>query len=89
MKQSFRLVLVFLISHLLCTTAGFSQQNYTTKSKKAISYYEEAVKYTTARDGENAKQSLLKAIEKDNQFIEAHMMLAYIYSDLSQPEKAV
>jgi outer membrane protein OmpA-like peptidoglycan-associated protein/tetratricopeptide (TPR) repeat protein len=89
MKQFCKILLLLLSFHFLFITSVVAQQNYTTKNKKAISYYEEAVKYTTARDGENAKQSLLKAIEKDNLFIEAHMMLAYIYSDLNQPEKAV
>ena len=81
--------MLLFFSHFSFSFSVYSQQNYSTKSKKAIAYYEEAIKYTNARDGENAKQSLLKAIEKDNLFIEAHMMLGYIYSDLNQSEKAV
>ena len=89
MKLYLKIFLLLFFSHFSFSFSVYSQQNYSTKSKKAIAYYEEAIKYTNARDGENAKQSLLKAIEKDNLFIEAHMMLGYIYSDLNQSEKAV
>jgi len=89
MKPYRKILLLLHCMPFLFFSSVFSQHSYTTKSKKAITYYEEAVRFTQARDGENAKQSLLKAIEKDNLFIEAHMMLGYIYSDLNQPEKAV
>src|SRR5688572_29082585 len=68
---------------------SFAQTVYSSKSKKAIKYYEEATKFYDIRDRENAKLSLIKSIEQDNLFVEAHMLLSYIYSDLKQAEKAV
>ncbi|MBI4945869.1 MAG: PD40 domain-containing protein [Bacteroidetes bacterium] len=88
MNKILKILFVFVICHLpsyIC----HAQQNYSSKNKKAIKHYEEAVQFANSRDGENAKKSLLVAIEKDNMFIEAHMMLSYIYGDLKQPEKAV
>ena len=88
MSKILKIVFAFAIFHLPSSVCH-SQQDYTTKNKKAIGYYEDAINYTNKRDGENAKLSLLKAIEKDDLFVEAHMMLAYIYSDLEQADKAV
>src|ERR1039457_5229878 len=88
MNKFFKIFFVFAICHLpsyIC----HAQQNYSSKNKKAIKYYEEAIQFSNKKDGENSKKLLLSAIGKDNLFIEAHMMLAWIYSDMKQPEKAV
>ena len=88
MKSVLKIFFVSAIC-LLPSAICHAQQQYTTKNKKAISLYEEAIKYMYARNEENAKQSLLKAIEKDELFIEAHLMLADIYADMKQFETAV
>jgi len=77
--------------YLLLAACGlsFAQPNYTSKNKKAVKFYEEAAKYYNVSDRENAKQYLLKAIEQDNLFVEAHTLLGYIYSDQNQPQKAI
>lgn len=89
MMRSFKTGILLLVTHLLGFSFVFSQPAYTSKNKKAIGFYEDAINYANARDGENSKSALLKAIEKDPLFVEAHMMLAYIYSDLNQADKAV
>lgn len=83
-KTLFTFYFLFFIFHF-----SFAQPAYSSKSKKAIKYYEEATKFYDLREKENAKSSLLKSIEQDNLFVEAHMLLSYIYSDLKQPANAV
>ncbi|MBI3502988.1 MAG: PD40 domain-containing protein [Bacteroidetes bacterium] len=75
----------FLASFSLC----FAQPTYSSKNKKAISNYEEALKYYDGRNLEAAKEYLDKALKEDAHFAEAHTMMAYIYSDLNKPEKAI
>lgn len=89
MNRFLKIVVLLFISYLICLAPVTAQDNYSTKNKKAIGLYEDAIQKAKVRDGEGAKLALLKAIEKDPLFVEAHMMLAYIYSDLSQMEKAV
>jgi len=81
---------IFIIAYcLLPSVFCFSQPTYSTKSKKAIKYYEEATKFYDGRSYEAATEYLKKAIKEDDLFIEAHMLLGYIYSDLHQPQKAI
>lgn len=80
----------FLAVMLSGAEASFSQQqNYSTKSKKAIKYYEEATEFYDGRNFEAATEDLKKAIKEDDSFIEAHMLLGYIYSDLHQDQNAI
>ena len=88
MKNVFKICIVFTLCHL-GSVICHAQPTYSTKSKKAIKYYEEATKYYDISDRQNAKQSLLKAIEQDNLFIEAHTMLGYVCSDLAQIPQAI
>ncbi|MEK6615953.1 MAG: OmpA family protein [Bacteroidota bacterium] len=88
MKSILKIFFVFTL-FLLPSAFLHAQPTYSSKNKKAIRYYEEATKYYTITDRENARQSLLKSIEQDNLFVEAHTLLGYIYSDLNQPQKAI
>lgn len=81
-RQIFILVLFF---PLFC----FSQPSYSSKNKKAVKYYEEALKRYDAMQLEEAKQYLEKAIAEDNLFVEAHTMLGYVFSDMKQTQKAI
>jgi len=85
----YKTFLYFLIPLFLIPFTSFAQQNYTSKNKKAIKYYEEATKYYDVRNLELASEDLIKAIKEDNLFVEAHTLLAYVYSDLNQNQKAI
>ncbi|MFM7022759.1 MAG: OmpA family protein [Flavobacteriales bacterium] len=80
------IITIFLmaISQLL-----FAQQQYTTKSKKAIEYYEAATASMQEYHPENALVSINKAIDKDPLFCEAYVLRSYIYADQKQNQKAI
>lgn len=68
---------------LLLVNFGFSQSHreVSSKDKKAIKLYEKGKAYYDARNNELAELTLLEAIEKDPNFVEAELMLAYVYTD--------
>ena len=77
-------LVVFLISFTLCATLGFGQTNYSTKSKKAIKHYEEAQLLLRQRRFNEAIHELNAALERDNDFVEAHLRLAFSYELLRE-----
>ena len=75
--------LFFTFTLILAAACSVAQQTYSTKSKKAISLFEEAQKNPTSFDSKtnrnsynNAIESLNKALEKDPNFWEAHLLAA-------------
>ena len=76
--------LLFLILISIFSSIGFSQTNYSTKSKKAIKYYEEAQLLLRQRRFNEAIRTLQSALEKDHNFIEAHLRLAFSYELLRE-----
>ncbi|MDG1476393.1 MAG: OmpA family protein [Vicingaceae bacterium] len=67
----------------------FAQKKVSSTNKKAIKLYEKGKGYYDARNNELAELSLLEAIEKDPNFIEAELMLAYVYTDKRTYKKAL
>ncbi|MGZ4057091.1 MAG: OmpA family protein [Bacteroidia bacterium] len=62
---------------------------YTSTNKKAISAFQDALKlYQSGKDAD-AEKELLKAIEKDPNFIEPHLLYAEILQTRNQAEKAI
>lgn len=55
-----------------------SQNNCKTKSKKALNYYDDAITYVKLRNNQVAKDLLNEALTKDEEFADAHYMLAEI-----------
>jgi outer membrane protein OmpA-like peptidoglycan-associated protein len=72
-------ITVFAISFILATVFAFGQSSYSTKSKKAIKLYQEAELLLRQRRFSEAISKLNDALEKDNDFIEAHLRLAFSY----------
>ena len=70
-------------------TITFSQDFYTSKSKKAIKHFEAAVSFFDKRDNKNALEQLNKALETDNQFLEAYMMVAIIREEMRNYDKSI
>ncbi|MCB9204433.1 MAG: PD40 domain-containing protein [Flavobacteriales bacterium] len=68
---------------------GFAQREYSTKSKKAIKHFEEALKYYSARSNRAALDLLDKAIKADDKFVEAYTVSGDCYSDLGELDKAI
>ncbi len=67
--------------------SSFGQAQYSTKSKKAIKLYEEADLLLKQRRFSEAVRKFNTSLEKDNDFIEAHLRLAYTYDVLRAPKK--
>lgn len=94
MKFSFFLLLIAFFTLQSCATA---QTGYGTKNKKAIKLFEEARKapnqkidLNTGRpDFKSGIDLLLKAIDRDENFLEAHQLIGEFYTYINDTEKAV
>lgn len=62
---------------------------YTTKNKKSIKKYEEALNAYNLREAALAQSILLSLTQDDPQFIEAFYMLAQVYDDQGETSKAI
>jgi len=87
MKKYFVLAIVFLL--ILTCKAQMPPGVYSSTNKKAISFFESALKYYNARNDEKAQEELKKAIEKDPAFIEPHFLLAQIYTEANKLPEAI
>lgn len=72
---------------ILLSTQAFSQ-TYSTKSKRAIKYFEQALNNYRLGDYEEALYWTTEAIDKDNDFVEAHLLEGEIYTDTAKPREA-
>ncbi|MBL7929705.1 MAG: PD40 domain-containing protein [Bacteroidia bacterium] len=68
---------------------SFSQYQYRTKNKKAISYFERAAQQYDAKQLLNAIELLESALKEDPQFLEANMLMGDVASDLKNFKKSV
>ncbi len=92
-----RLIVLFLAAIVMMNSCATSQVEYSTNKRRAIKFYEEAKKaprenidMSTGRpDFESGIELLQKAIDKDDEFLEAHQLLGEFYSKSGQTEKAV
>lgn len=82
-----KVIVLFLI--VLVPLLSNAQYNYTTKNNKAIKAYEEALQYFNRMDYFSAVQLMNKAIKYDKKFIEAHLVLAEIYIENNNIDKAI
>ena len=82
MRSILTLLLVLLIH------VGFAQQ-LTSSNKKALKKYEKALESLRNRDDQGAIPDLLSAIEEDPGFIEPHIILGDVYSDMKDLEKGI
>jgi OOP family OmpA-OmpF porin len=72
-------VVVFIIIVFLISGVAKAQVNYSTKSRKAIKAYQEAELLLRQRRFSEGISKLNEALKKDNDFIEAHLRLAFSY----------
>ncbi|MFL5763041.1 MAG: OmpA family protein [Bacteroidia bacterium] len=90
MKQFlFFIFTLTLLFDLSSCRAQMPPGEYTSTNKKAVSSFQNAEKlYQSGKDAD-AEKELQKAIEKDPNFIEPHLMYAEIWQSRNQPEKAI
>ena len=72
-------LLIILLSLSCFNLFAQRSPSYTTKSKKAIAYYQESEMFMVRRQYEQAQKLLDLAINKDDDFVEAYNRKAYIY----------
>lgn len=73
---------------LLTFSASLHSQAYSVTSRKAIRNFEKAREHFTINDDREAESYLRKALKADEQFIEAWFMLAQIFLDRNETNKA-
>lgn len=80
-----------LISLFLLCIWGFVclGQDYYTKSRKAIKFYEKAVEDFQRYDYSQAADNLDNALHADNNFIEAHLLYAQLFVEKNLPKRAI
>lgn len=83
------LILFAVIIAISSCKAQLPPGEYTTTNKKAISAFESAVKLYQAGKDVDAEKEVLKAIEKDVNFIEPHLLYADILQYRNLTEKAI
>ena len=81
--------IIALVLVVVLAVPSMAQREYTTKSKKAIKNFEEALKYYSARRNAEALEYLDKAIKADDQFIEAYTVSGDCYADLGRLDRAI
>lgn len=78
-----KILITFLIVVLTFTTVlSQNKQDYSTNSKRAIKYYESANHMIKMRKFNEAINELNLALKKDQDFVEAHLKLAFCYDVL-------
>lgn len=72
---------LLILFSILISAYSFSQNEISTKSKKAIKLFKEAENFYHSRQDKEAINKLNDAIKIDNKFIEAYLLKANIYHD--------
>ena len=82
---------LLLLLSLLISISVFSQPNrtYTIKDKKAIKAFEEALDAYNQFDYEKALTAMEVLVNNKPDFIEAQLMLAQLYDETGDTEKAI
>lgn len=86
-KPLFALLTLFVL--MVSFSCKAQEKKYGTDNKKAIKLYEEAKGYYDLRKNDLAELTLIQAIEKEPNFAEAELLLAYVYTENNVPEKAI
>lgn len=87
-KNMKQLILLITLLFVL-TTSAFTQGKYRSDSKKAIKLYEKAIENFKARRFDEGVEQLLRAIEVDENFVDAHYRLAATYQLFQEHEEAL
>ena len=85
--KKFLLILLIINSSFLIS---YSQKEYEfhTKSKTAINLFKRATSFYDSKQNKEAISELEKALMEDAGFLEAHILLADVYTDVKQFDKS-
>ncbi|HRD38571.1 MAG TPA: hypothetical protein PLC65_08065, partial [Bacteroidia bacterium] len=75
------LIVICLLSFYGINAQSLPPGSYTSTNKKAIKYYEEGKKYYEVRKDKEAEEVLLKCLKEDDNFVEAHSALAFLFME--------
>lgn len=78
-KRFFIQLLILFIGLHFQAQNNLPPGTYSTTNKKAIKYYEEGKQFFSIQKDVEAEKVLLKALKEDDNFIEAHSALGYLY----------
>ncbi|MEX1189426.1 MAG: hypothetical protein WED33_09225, partial [Bacteroidia bacterium] len=88
--MSIRLFFSFLVLMMFNSISSFGQPGQlSTNNKKAISLFQEGRMKFEYRKNEEAYELLSKAVEQDENFYEAHMLLADVCNDLGKNQESI
>lgn len=87
-KNSTVYLILVLITGILTSCSTTSKAQYTSKKKKAVASYVVGVKHARMYNFESAIVSFNEAIERDPNFIEAHLNLGDVYLTKKEFSKA-
>ncbi len=82
-------LIILLVLSTFSASIIQAQHDYSTKSKKAIEYFNEAWKNYNIREYDQALEFLNKALDKDDEFIEAYIVKGQVYEAMNEPGKAL
>lgn len=88
-KHYHSVLTLILIFTLLLPQLGIAQSRLATDDKKALKYYAEAAAFFRRAQFREATAVLEKAIDRDNQFVEAYLMSADAFDRLRDGNKAL
>jgi outer membrane protein OmpA-like peptidoglycan-associated protein len=74
---------------LLFLSGNLHAQNYHSGSRKAVKRFEDAITHYQESDYQGAEQLLLRAIQADDEFIDAYQLLSQIYYDSGRTGEAI
>lgn len=86
--QKLFFIFVVILVNIAFSHAQKKPRTYSTTNEKAIKYYEESRKYFSQYKDKEAEEYIKKAIEKDDNFIEAHAAYAQLLIEQKKYEEA-
>lgn len=88
MKKGILIIVSFLMS-VLINAQTLPPGSYTSTNKKAIKLYEEGKKHYEVRKDKEAEEVLTKALKEDDNFIEAHSAIAFLFMEHGRSNEAI
>lgn len=83
------LIVICLLSFYGINAQSLPPGSYTSTNKKAIKYYEEGKKFYEVRKDKEAEEVLLKCLKEDDNFVEAHSALAFLFMEHGRAEEGI
>ncbi len=83
-------LLILLMCLLTCyPVCVFSQQELSTKSRKATELYNNGIRNYSLKNNSAAEKNFQDAVLEDRNFVEAYLMLAELYEETLRPAESI